>query len=277
MCFKLDAQRQGRARRGDRGAAARRHAAAAELPADEHGALLLAARPRDLSRRRDAAGRAQPGPPRGDRRPRAGRGDLRARPAAIRTAPRSPSDGKPGSSPTRPTAPSRVIDLAAGERASGDHGRPAPLASRGDRDRPEAAARLRRRHPPGPDRGDQHEPARGRAHPLGRAPAGDRHRARPGQRHRRRLPAALGELGRGRRRRLRALGEAKLRPRGGEEGPARTPALADRILDHETRDAVEHAERTRPRSGRALRRGGGGGGRGGGRGEPGRAKSKAGR
>ena len=119
--------------------------------------------PRDLAvspRREDAARRAQPADSAAiiDTASKAGRATSRS--ATTRTAPRSRATASTGLVSNEADGTVSVIDLAARDEGEGHPGRPAPLASRGDRDRPEARPRLRGGHGPGPDRRDRPAEAR---------------------------------------------------------------------------------------------------------------------
>ena len=178
---------------------------------------------------------------------------LRRRPAAIRTAPRSPATASSAWSPTRPTAPCRVIDLASGDEVRTITVGPHLSHPEGIAVDPKRAARLRRRHPPGPDRGDRHEEARGRAHALGRAAAGHRHRAgRSVSVTSGRLPAALAPTpARTRSPCSRSRASAAAIPAPKQPAGSRR-ALADAILDARARRGIEQAESRARRGGRVF-------------------------
>ena len=240
--------------------------AAADLPADQHRSRSPG---RATSRSRRTARRCSSAlnlaHQRGDRRPRRRARSATSRRAATPTAPRSPPTARLGLVSNEADGTVSVIDLAAGEETKeitvGPHlSHPEGIAI--DPKRPYAYVAVTHQDLIAVINTDI---ARGRAHALGRAPAGDRHRAGPRQRHRRRLPAALRELRRGRGRRLRALGEAPLRSRAASRALETGRALADRILDHESRRGIEQSENEAAEARRAVRRGGRGGGRGGGR------------
>ncbi len=149
------AERQGDPRRGDRRPGAPGDAAAAELPAHQHGRPVLAAGPGGVPGRHQAARGPEPRERGGDRRHRQPLGLLRAdRPLPLRRRDHPRRQARPD---LEPDGRDRLRDrsrLGLGRQV--DHGRSAPLPPRGDRDRPEAPAGLRRGHQPGSDRGHQH-------------------------------------------------------------------------------------------------------------------------
>ena len=135
-----------------------------------------------------------------------------------------------------------VIDLKAGTKTTRHRRRRAPLAPRGDRDRPEGGPRLRGGRERGHGRGDRHEEDGGRARrcrsSARRAPAPSRRRSR----HGRRLPAARGRLRRGRDRRVRPAAPAATRS-------ARPPASRAKKKKHRrTAPRRKHAGRASPAS-----------------------------